>query len=594
MKKILISFLAFAVWMMVNFSCGWLFGDINFDMTSKKNYTLDKASVSAAQSLKQKIDFKLYISDKLSTYKLESYIYAEYVIAILENYQKNNPQYINLQIIPVKAYSAEAKYAEEIGLKTLLYESEPFYFGLQISNGDKSQVIAELVPERRAYLEGDINRILANLTVDEKNIVGIISSEFSPFSENKKNKIWSLFDELSTDYKFVNISKNAQYIPLDVKALIVLNPNELPPLLVYGLDQYLIRGGKLIVFVDPFSEIAQFYKGYPPQSRSNIVPLLQNWGINYDNKQIVGSLSEALKISSEGLAYPLWFFVTDNTGLKLHFRTSGSLSIKPADDVNYEILAVSPKDSGTLATNFLRYSSKRNALEHYENGNQSYILAVRAKGKFTSNYTQGYFYDTEFSEQIPPFEFFAQPESELAVIADSDFVSDDAWALESDENNPVFGTVPYADNAEFILRLLKSMLADNEKLLPDAYPKHIDTSSIITTVSMPIIGQYEQQYAELVLKYNQAKRGIADAKAYAAASDTGSRLKYTQKIKQAEEEAEKLNSELEALKYQQKYEIKHAIDNLIWLNIIIFPVSLLFMFIILSCIVRYYNLKRIK
>ena len=70
MKKILISFLAFAVWMMVNFSCGWLFGDINFDMTSKKNYTLDKASVSAAQSLKQKIDFKLYISDKLSTYKL--------------------------------------------------------------------------------------------------------------------------------------------------------------------------------------------------------------------------------------------------------------------------------------------------------------------------------------------------------------------------------------------------------------------------------------------------------------------------------------------------------------------------------------------
>ena len=138
------------------------------------------------------------------------------------------------------------------------------------------------------------------------------------------------------------------------------------------------------------------------------------------------------------------------------------------------------------------------------------------------------------------------------------------------------------------------MLADNEKLLPDAYPKHIDTSSIITTVSMPIIGQYEQQYAELVLKYNQAKRGIADAKAYAAASDTGSRLKYTQKIKQAEEEAEKLNSKLEALKYQQKYEIKHAIDNLIWLNIIIFPVSLLFMFIILSCIVRYYNLKRIK
>ena len=138
------------------------------------------------------------------------------------------------------------------------------------------------------------------------------------------------------------------------------------------------------------------------------------------------------------------------------------------------------------------------------------------------------------------------------------------------------------------------MLADNEKLLPDAYPKHIDTSSIITTVSMPIIGQYEQQYAELVLKYNQAKRGIADAKAYAAASDTGSRLKYTQKIKQAEEEAEKLNSKLEALKYQQKYEIKHAIDNLIWLNIIILPVSLLFMFIILSCIVRYYNLKRIK
>lgn len=594
MKKFAVGFLAFAVWIITNLSCGWLVGGYNWDVTFLRSYTLDEASTETAKRIDKPLSFKLFVSDKLASYSVDSYNYAAYITEILSRYQKLNPQNIRLEIIRTKAWSPEAKQAENAGIKAVQYDGIPVYFGLQAGDGNRFEHIAELIPERRPYLENDINRILRRFITKEQDTVGIVSSEIPLFAEGNKNKLWSLIDELAADYKLINVSEKAPYIPQEIKVLLVLNPNKLPPLFVYALDQYLMRGGNLVVFVDPYSEIDHFYRGYPPQSHSNITWLLKEWGIVYDNNKIVGSSGGALKIAG-GLHYPLWFFASGQGYGRLHFRTPGSLAVDAKDGLNYNILVSSPADAGIIDTSLLRYASKKDAVEHFKGLNQSYNLAVKVSGDFVSGYTQGWFDGTEYEKDIPPFVFVSQPGASLTVVADSDFVSDDAWAVSGDVENPFFGTEPYADNAEFILRLIDNLITEGKgDAFPVAYPKHDDDSTIVQHIAEPLITASEYQRNELMAQHNELNRQIAEIKDLMFGADSGSSLQYRRRIKELEKKGKTCTEQLDYLKHMLNSQTENAINRLLWLNLIAYPLTLILVIFVICSLLRHVYLRRSK
>lgn len=594
MKKIAVGVLAFAVWIVINLSIGWIFGGYNWDITSSRNYTLDKASEETVLRLDKPVSFRLFVSDKLDSYNVESYNYAAYVTAILSQYQKINPQKIHFEIIRVKDWAPEAKQAEKAGIKAVPYENTHIYFGLQISSDGHQYRIAELIPGRRPYFENDINRILRRFITEEKYTVGIVSPEIPLLTKSNRQKLWSLFDELAMDYKFVHVSEDAPYIPQEIKVLLVLAPNQLPPLFVYALDQYLMRGGKLVVFVDPYSEVSHFYRGYPPLGNSNIRKFLEEWGIIYDYNRIVGSFSGALKVSG-GIHYPLWFFTSGQGYKRLHFRTAGSLAIEAKDGLKYEVLLSSPEDAGTINAGLLRYASKKEAAKQFKGQNQSYNLAVKVSGEFISGYTHGYFDGTEYEKDIPPFFFVSQPDASLTVIADSDFVSDDSWAVSGDESNPVYGAEPYADNAEFILKLIDSLITEGEdNAIPVAYPKYSDEATIAQYIAEPLIAASEQQREELTVKHNKLRRQIAEIKDLMFGADAGSSLQYRRQIDELEQQDKESLSDLDYLERLLNYQTEIVINRLLWLNIIVYPLSLLMLISGFCFLLRRVNLRRNK
>ena len=499
MKKTAIAFLAFIVWCVANLSCGLFWGGTQFDVTASRRYTLDKASQDIVKNISEPVTLRLYISNNLETYSRASYVYAKYVTNMLKQYQKISPQQIRLEIIRVKPYSPEAKIADDAGIKPIAVNDEYAYFGLQAVSGNKQRVMNELKPGREVYFENDINRILIDLQRTEKPIVGIVSTEIPLFDNVERKKTWSAINELRADYQLANVTDNVAYVPTDIKVLIVLNPNDLSSSFAYALDQYLMYGGKMIVFVDPYSEVAHFYKGFPPKGKTNMQKLLREWGIEYNYDEVVGSFAKGLNIEGAG-RYPLWFFVSGNGYEQLHFRTPGALEIVPHDGVTYDVLASSPEDGGKISADFLRYTSKKNIAEHFKSEEKPYNLIVQAKGKFSSAYLHGYYDNTEYAEEMPPFMFEAQEGATLVVVADSDFISDDAWVMSSDEENPIYGAEPYADNAEFLLSLINELL-DGAKV-STAKLKHKDKKTIADSIAQPLSVLFEEQQSRLKTQYN--------------------------------------------------------------------------------------------
>ena len=120
-KKSLPFILAFVIWIIINLGCGRLFGGQAIDLSSDNLYTLKAYSQKTAKSIKNQLNFRLYISNNLSSYNRELYNYAAYVTAILSQYQKQNPQNIKFDVVRIKPYSAEAQVAEEAGAKPIAF-----------------------------------------------------------------------------------------------------------------------------------------------------------------------------------------------------------------------------------------------------------------------------------------------------------------------------------------------------------------------------------------------------------------------------------------------------------------------------------------
>lgn len=589
-KKTYTYILSFVIWVIFCLSLGRLFGGEAFDLSKEKLFTLNTHSQKTAQSIANPINFRLYISSNLASYSRELYNYASYVTDILGQYQKQNPKNIKFEVVRPKPYSAEAQIAEEIGAAPIAFGDEYAYFALQIFNDDKKTIIPQLIPERRPYFENDINRILSAYINKQKPIVGFLSPEIPVFKSEGKIKSWTVIDQMAQYYKLLDIPTNALYIPANVKALVLLNPQELPPHFLYVLDQYVMGGGKLLIFVDPYSEVNHFYKGYPPRNKTNITDLLKHWGIEYDNSLSVGNYTQSVRLV-DGTQYPLWFFTSAEGFEKLHFRTPGSIELTPQENLQYEILLKTPADGGEIKSEKLRYSNKKNAVEQYFSKQKTYNLAVKASGEFVSYYIND---QIEPEENTPPFIYFSSPKAAVAVVADTDFFADDGWALSSDRKNLIYGTAPYADNAEYILSLIDYLLTEDKNSFSDYTPKYFDNSNIAAEIAQPQLLKTVEIKNKLENTCKKERDSIRKLKNIILLSEKGKALQYRKQLAEEEKLLQKCTNELEKLNTQNLHITKSKLYLLITLNTFAFPMAIIVIMALIYFFARRNKFKGLK
>ncbi len=462
---LLVSFCAF------NMAIALAGSSLVWDLSPDKRFSLSNESKVWLKENKNNLFARLYLSAEVEKdANLENY--SQDVLRLLEQYQLNSNNKLSLRTIKVSPLSPEEAEAKKAGIRG--GEGEP-YFGLVISDQNgRFKTIPYLEPKRREYLEHDISRILSSLGEYQKPTLGIMSSEFQVTSSRNAldyTSDWPFAMVLKNNYNLRHISTNLVEIPQDISALLVINPKGLSNIGLYAIDQYLMRGGNVIVFADPFSEAALAQNGEAAE-HSNIVKFLANSGIRYDETKVAGDnlYNRSLDLGKAKEKYPFWINVLPQNnkhrflaGLKpLALNTAGWLDVSPEEGT--EVLFTTSENSGSVDAAYIRYASLAETLANYSSEDKAKVLAVLKEGNFTSLFKEPLFNTKEYFERLLPFLSVSLKPGRLLVVADSDILTSGLWNANKQEGQDIYDFIPYSGNMDFIERTVDYM-SGNTKIL---------------------------------------------------------------------------------------------------------------------------------
>jgi ABC-type uncharacterized transport system involved in gliding motility auxiliary subunit len=379
----------------------------------------------------------------------------------------------------------------------MLNTGEKFYLGLAISQLDDKVAIPVLTPERERLLEYDLTRAVARVSTVKKPVIGVMSAApvfgrgLSPMAMQEKKGLtepWVLISELKRDFELKEISLNAETIDPEIKVLFVIHPREVTDTTQYAIDQFIMRGGKLIAFMDPYMYFDQQPDlqnplGGSQAGQSTLYTLLKNWGFEIDLTKVLADLSYAsgegprllpTLLNLTGGALNTEDPVTSQVG-SLLYAFGGYFKGKPAEGLNMTVLAKSSPNNMPVDLIIATLTGEPST-KGFEPTNAEQPLAIRLTGKFKSAYPDGKPKDPyaemqrqkegEGKEAAPakpeasaPHLKEAKEEGMVVLVADADMLTDNAAV----EIQDVFGQrviVPRNGNLNLAQSLVEQLASD--------------------------------------------------------------------------------------------------------------------------------------
>jgi len=294
-----------------------LFGSVfrgwRIDLTQNGLYTVAPGTEKILAGLKEPVNLYFFYSEKAATSIPELKTYGTRVRELLEELASRSGGKLHLSVIDPQPYSEDEDRANELGVRGAPAgpNGENLYFGLAGTNStDGKQAIEFFDPRKEEFLEYDVVKLVYQLANPKKPVIGWMSSlpmggtpVFDPQTGQAKEPP-VVYDQAEQLFNVKQVSLSATAIDPDVDVLVVVHPKGLTPATQFALDQYALRGGKIILFVDPFAESDQ--AGADPQNpmaqmtankSSDPGPLLTAWGVDFNPKEVIGDNEHALQVA---------------------------------------------------------------------------------------------------------------------------------------------------------------------------------------------------------------------------------------------------------------------------------------------------------
>ena len=279
--------------------------NIGLDLTADQLYTLSPGTRHTLAHIDEPITLRFYYSNRLGDDVPAYGVYAQRVRELLDQYVAAAHGKLRLETYDPQPFSDVEDRAVAFGLQAvpLDREGDQVYFGLAATNStDDQQVIPFFSPERERFLEYDLTKLVHSLAFPKKTVVGLISSlplqgDMMAAMQGRPTQPMAVIEQLQQLDKVDTLGADLDAIPPDVDVLMLVHPQNLPPKTLFAIDQFVLRGGKALVFVDPHSEIqaAQPSQTNPPGSptSSNLAPLFKAWGFEMLPNVVAGDRRDA-------------------------------------------------------------------------------------------------------------------------------------------------------------------------------------------------------------------------------------------------------------------------------------------------------------
>ena len=480
------------------------FSSARFDLTEHDLYTLSEGTKNVLKSLSEPITLRFYLSKALATGLPGIKSYATRVQEMLEEYAQVAGDQLYLEVIDPEPFSEEEDRAVAFGLQGIPLDggSTQFYFGLAgTSSTDELEVISFFQPEREEFLEYDLTKMIHTLANPKKKVLGLLStlpidgSGGMPFmTQQGGGQPWLILSHIEQMFEVKKIETTATTIPEEISVLMIVHPKSLSEATLYAIDQYVLRGGHAMIFVDPLAE-SDSGGGNPMNPmgggprNSDMPTLFGAWGLELVKGQVLGDLPLAKKVQVQlqnrlqVVDYPVWIdFRQDHFSDKdivtaqvpsITVASAGIIRKKGETGTTVEPLIQSDEAAMQIEASRLSVMPDVSGLlNSYRPEGEKFTVAARVTGTVKTAFPEGKPQAEANASENPDMSSEAETQTKdhlteskdsinVIVVADTDILQDRFWVQVQNFFGQRIG-IPNSGNGTFVTNALDNLTGSND------------------------------------------------------------------------------------------------------------------------------------
>ncbi len=458
---------------------GW-----RIDLTQNHLYTIAPGTERILKSIHEPINLYFFFSEKTAGQLPQIKTYGVRVREFLEELAARSNGMLRLHVIDPQPFSEDEDRASELGVRgaPVGAAGTQLYFGLAGTNStDGHKAIEFFDPNKEQFLEYDVVQLIYQLANPKKPVLAWLSTlPMAPGFDQMSGQMrepWVIYGQAEQLFDVRPLDATATKIDPDVNVLVLVHPKNLSPALQFAIDQYALKGGHILAFVDPLAEADP--SGNDPRNpmaamgadkSSHLGALLTAWGVKFDATQVVADRGHALSVSMHQNEPPVEhlgvlgldkssFAAADviTSGLSnVNLAMAGYLEALKGASTKFEPLLSSSTDAALIPVERFRMLFDPATLrDGFKPTGVRYTLAARVTGDVHSAFPEGAPAGVTLAAGETALKASTHP-LHLVVIADSDLLADYLWVHSQD----FFGqrlTQAWASNGDLVLNALDNL-----------------------------------------------------------------------------------------------------------------------------------------
>lgn len=602
----------------INIFSNTTFNATRLDLTENKLFTVSDGTRQVLENIEEPITARLYFSKSLGERSPGYATYFNRVRELLEQYSDISGGKLQLQLFNPEPFTDEEDRAVAFGLRGVPINSanDLGYFGLAATNStDDQEIVSFFVRDRESFIEYDLTKLVYSLSTPNKPTIGIMTE--LPVMGNPNPQFarpeWGFVARIKDFFSVVPVPTDIATIPEDIDILLLAHPRNLSDNIQYAIDQFVMKGGRALVFVDANAETAPLAAspmgmGKAPQpDQSDLVRLMKSWGVELIDQKLAADRSAARRVTLGGAAmqrpvvtdYVAWIsakpanFDTNDvvTGQleEINFATPGALRVLEGATTTVQPLIETGTDSMLIDAGYARPTPQvLEMLNDFKSGGEKLLLAARITGSAESAFPNGSPAD---KGTAAPSHIAKTDALRVIVVSDVDMLYDQYWA----DSQNFMGqnvSVPFADNANFVVNALDSLSGSESLIGLRARGESSRPFLVVENLERQAEIQFRAKEQELLAKLKTAERELEDllksggadpAQVEAVLSDD-----QRQKIEQTRVEMIQLRRELRDVQGALRQDIEQLDSTLKFLDIWLMPLLV----IIALLLVTFFRYRR--
>jgi len=604
--------LAAIVFISANIFSSEALNGVRVDLTERSLFTISGSTKTVIASIDEPILLRLFFSKGVGEVNPDLATHYDRVHGLLKQYVSLSNGKIRLELHHPAPYSNDEDKALAYGLRGVATSEagDPGYFGLAgINSTDDQAVIPFFALERESFLEFDLTKVVYTLVNPVKKVVGVISTlpvhgrHAPPYGTTPR---WPVMGQLDPLFDIQALNAEIRVIPPDVDLLMLVQPTRLTKATLYAIEQFVLRGGRALVFVDPYVEAQSITaRSGRELGRDNINLLLGNWGVVMAPDKIAADVDAARRINMpvdgrlQVLDYVVWLslqpkhfnrrdIVTAEMS-RINLATPGIL--EPTRLPKTEVTPLMTTGNNTMRIDVAQVAKPDpdaiGMFRDFKPENESHMIAVRLTGDVKSSFADGPPSNASQALKKDHLTRSAKP-IDVIVVADVDMLHEKFWAdirIEADQQVPT----PFANNADFVVNALDTLAGGEDLVGLRARRESSRPFVYVDNIRREAERRYRSKERALIDRINKTQIEIDTLVAREGASVGADVLSSTERsqIDQLRRDIVTMRQELRQVQHALREDIERLDATLKFLNIGAVPIALAILSLLMIGVGRY-------